>query len=349
MREQKQEEKPRTTEGATACRCHDGCSRHSLGEDKACQTKDAIAPSGTAGGLVIHEGALSRACASCSTLGVDSVDSTTDAATLAPAPAPTAVKEEADKRVAAAMASAALAQVGATAWASAFSAATQLFHAALVYLCDEATGGPGEGDGRPAFEVSPLTAMEVSASNKANSSAVVPWVPTEAKTDATTALQALRDSVQTAVEGVRQAVERTARKVAPPASKVTTTGSQTVPEPPAAVVPMVSKKATGSQTDEEPKSNVRGAWQQHVGVQAGGGGAPAWEGNIDWRCSHGQKVDCDEESRPTQADGRIEELERTAGALNQALQQAEDEKEDLEQMLTRRFEAEKVRALDVSS
>lgn len=358
MREQKQEENPHTADEAAPCKCHDGCSRQPLGEDKACQTDDAIAPSANEGGLVVHEDARSRACAACSTCMADSVDSTADGANLVSPPAVTAVlEEEADKRIAAAIASAAVAQVGATAWASAFSAATHLFHAALASLCDEATGGLGEDDGRHACVVPLLTGMEASGNNTANSSAVVPWVPGEAKTDAATALQALRDNVQSAVEGVRLATGRAARKVVPPASNVTSTGSQTVLEPPTAVEPVVSRNTTGSQTDEEPKGDMRGARRHHVGVQAGGRperwnaetfsgarGAPAWEGDIDWRCLEGERGGGDEEPRIKQAGGRrTEELERTAGALSQALQRAQVEKEDLELTLTRRFEHEKVR------
>lgn len=313
---------------------------------------------------MVHEHALSRACASCSTCGFDSVNSTTDVANLVSPPAATAaLEEETEKRIAAATASAAVAQDGATAWASAFSAATQLFHAALVSLCNEATAGPFEDDGRHAFEVPLLTGMEASGSNKASSSAVVPWVPGEPKTDAAMALQTLRDNVQSAVEGIRLAAGRAAQKTVPPASNVTTTGSQTVPEPPAAVAPVVSQNTTGSQTDKELQGDALGARQHDVGVQAGGrpnrwnaeafsggGGAPAWEGDIGWRCVEGGRTDGDGELRIQQAGGRMKELERTAQALSQALQRAEVEKEGLQLMLTRRFEQEKVRVLnDVSS
>lgn len=357
MREQKREEQVHTTDGAAPCKCHIGCSRHPVGDDVACQTDDAIAPSAKEGGLVDHKDALSRVCDACSTCGVDSVDSAADATNLVSPPAVlAALGEEAEKRVAAATPSVAVAQVGATAWASAFSAATHLFHAALVSLCDKATGGLGEDDGLDAFVAPLLTAVEASGRHSASSSAMVPWVPGEAKSDAATALQALRDNVQTAVEVIRLEARRGVRNIGPPAANVTTTGSQTVPESPAPVVPVVTRNTTGSQTDEDPKSDVRGARRHHVGVQAGGrperwnvetvssgGGAPAWEGDIDWRCLEGAKVRGDGEPRRKQADGRMEELERTAGALRKALQRAEAKKGDLELVLTRRFEHEKVR------
>lgn len=363
VREQRQGEKPQTTDGAAPCNCQTECSRRPLGANKACQTDEAIAPPAEAGALVVHQDAFSRACASCSTCGVDPVVSITDVANHVSTPtATTALEEEAEKRIAAALASAAVAQVRATAWASAFSAATQLFHAALVSLCDEATGGSGEDDGRHAFGVPLLTGTKASGSNMASNSAVVPWVPGEAKTDAATALQALRDNVQSAVEGIRLTAGHAARKMMPPASNVTTIGSQTVAEPPAAVVPVVSRNTKGSQADEEPKRNVLGARQHDAGVQAGGrpnrcnaetfsggGGAPAWEGDIDQRCLEGDRVDGDGEPRIKQADTRVEELERTAGALSQALQRAEAEKKGLEQMLIRRFEHEKVCGLVVCS
>ena len=362
MREQEQKEKPLTTDGAGPSKCHDECSQQPLSEEKACQTDDAIAPPAEEGDLVFHEEALSRACASCSTCGVGSVDPIIDVASIESPPAATAaLEDETEKRIVAATASAAVAQVGATAWASAFSAASQLFHAALISLCHEAIGGPSEDDGRQAFEVPLLSGMEAPGSKEASSSAVVSWVPGEAEADAAMALQALRDSVQSAVEGVRLAAGRTAQKTVPPASSVATTGSQTVPEPPAAIIPVASQNTTESQTDKEPQWNAPGA-KNHVGVQAGGrpsgwnaepfsggGGAPAWEGHMDGRCLEGGRVDGDGKLRIKQGNGRMEGLERTAEALSRALQRAEVEKEGLQLMLTRRFEQEKVRVLDIVS
>eukprot|EP00752_Nemacystus_decipiens_P013478 g11937.t1 len=331
VREQKQEQKSHTTDGAAPCKCQHERSSQPLGEDKACQANGAITPSAEDGGLMDHEDALTRACTCCSTCGDESVGSITDVTNLVSHPAATdALEEETQKGIAAATA----------------SAATQMFHAALVSLCDEATGGPGEDDGRHGFEVPLLAGLEVSGSNDASSSAVVPWVPGEAKIDAAQAVQALRGTIQSA------------QKTVPPDSRVSATGSQTVPDPPAAVVPAVSRNTTGSQTDTEPERNALGARQHHVGVQtgggpnrgnaetlSGGGGAPAWEGDIDWRCLEGGRVDDDGEERVKQADGRMAELERTADALSQALQRAKMEKEGQQLMLVTRFEQEKAALL----
>lgn len=366
MREQRQEKQPHGMGGATPCTCHGDGSQQPVGVDKACQVDDAIAPSAEKG-LVVQNDALSRVCAACSACGVDSADSAANGVSVVASPAVTAVLEkEAEEKISAAMASAAVAQVGATAWASAFSAARHLFHAALVSLCEQETGVFGaEGEGRQAFVVPLLTGVEASGSNEASSSAVVPWVPGEAKTEAETALEVLRDSIESAVEGIRLAAGRTARTVVPPPLTVTTASSQTSPEPPTAVATTVSQTTIGSQTDEGPiKGEVRGTRGHDVGVQTGrlggrsretvsgaggAGGAPAWEGDIDGSCFEGDKGDGDRErQRKLNNDGRMEELERTTEALSEALQRAEAEKGNLEQKLTRRFEREKVGGVVVS-
>lgn len=316
------------------------------------------------GGLVVLGDTLSRVCAPCSACGGDSAES--NPVSVLASPAKTAVlEEEAEKRISAAMASAAAARAGASAWASAFSAARDVFQAALVSLCEQATGGLGAAGGeiQQTFMVPLLTGVGDPGSSKANSSAVVPWVPGDAKSEAETALKALRDSVQSATEELLSAAERTARKVSPPPPPtVTTTGSQTLPEPPAPVAPMVSQSSRGSQTDEVPCGDARGARLHHISVQtgrsdgldfggssgaSGAGGAPAWEGDLDGRCCEAGNGGADVDGRRQREDKeRMEKLERAVGALNEALQRAETEKGDLKLKLS--AEREEVRLPDIS-
>ncbi len=311
---------------------------------------------------MVHGDTLLRVCGACSTGGGVSAES--NPVSVLASPATTAVLEkEAEKQVSAAMASAAAARVGASAWASAFSAARDLFRAALVSLCEQATGGLGpiEGEERHAFMVPLLTgAGAPGRSSKANSNAVVPWVAGQAKSEASIALEALRYSVHAATEGILLASERTARTVSPPAPTVTTTGSQTLPEPLPPVAPVVSQDTRGSQTDEEPNKGGRVARLHHVLVQTsrpdelemeiasgagGAGGAPAWEGNIDGRCCEIENGEGGPERRRNREDNeRMAELERTVGALNEALQRAETEKGDLK--LTLSVERQEARVPD---
>lgn len=352
MREQTHEKKPHSTDRATQCTNGCDCGREPVGEDEACKADGAMARASDEGGLVVQGDTLSRVRGACSGGGGDSAESH-PVSVLAP-PAITAVlEEEAEKQVSAAMASAAAARVGASAWASAFLAARDLFRAALVSLCEQATGGlgPAEGEGRHAFMVPLLTGVGApESSSKANSSAVVPWVSGEAESEAAIALEALRYSVQSATDGILLATERTARMVSPPAPTVSTTGSQTLPEPPPPVAPVVPQDSRGSQTDEERNEGARVARLHNVSVQtsrpvglefesafgAGGAdGAPAWEGDMDGRCCEMENGDSDPERRRNREDKeRMEELERSVGALNAALQRAETEKGDLKLTLS---------------
>jgi len=359
--EQTHEKKPRTTDRATQSTTRSDCGRESVGQDKACQADAAMARAYGEVGLVVHGDTLSRVCGACAACGGDSTESN-PVSVLVPPATPAVLEEEVEKQVTAAMASAAAARAGASAWASAFSAARDLFRAALVSLCEQATGGlgPAEGEGH-AFMVPLLAGVGApGGSNKATSSAVVPWVPGEAKSEATMALEALRYSVQSATEGILLTAERTARTASPPAPTVTTTGSQTLPEPLPPVAPVVRQNTRGSQTDEEPKEGARVARLHHVSVQTsrpGGldfgsasgagaaGGAPAWEGDIDGRCCETENGDGDRERRRNREDKeRMEGLERTVGALNEALQRAEAEKGDLELKLS--MERQEVRVPD---
>lgn len=362
MREQGQEEHPHGTGGASPHTFHSDCSQRPAGVDKACQVDGIIAPSASKG-LVVQNDALPRVCVPSSACGVDSSDSTANGVGVVTSPAGTAVLEkEAAERISAAMTSAAVAQNGATAWASAFSGARQLFHAALVSLCEQVTGVlAAESEEQQAFVVPLLTGVEPS---EGSSNAVVPWVPGEAKTEAAIALEALRDSLESAVEGIRGAAGRTTRTAVTPQLTVTTVSSQTALEPPTTEVITVSWTTIGLQTDEGLiKDGAHETQRQDVGVQtaglvgrsrrtvcgvSGASEAPAWEGDIDKQCFEGEDDDGDQDlRRKLKKNGRVEELERTTEALSEALQRAEAEKGDLEQSLARRFESEKVSTVGV--
>lgn len=315
--------------------------------------------------LVVQNNGLSRVCAASSACGVDSTDSTANGVGIVTPPTGTVVLEkETAERISAAMTSAAVAQNGATVWASAFSEARHLFHAALVSLCEKLTGVLGaESEEQQAFVVPLLTGVE-SSEGTASSSAVVPWVPGEAKTEAAIALEALRNSLESAVEGIRRAAGRTARTAVPPPLTSSTASSQTALEPPTAEANTVSRTTIGLQTGEGLiKEEMNETRRRDVGVQTGRLGeqsrhtvcgargaseAPAWEGDIDEQCFEGGDDDDQDLRRKTENDGRVEELERTTEALSEALQRAEAEIGNLEESLARRFESEKVGTVDVS-
>lgn len=377
VRKQRQEGKQlHGTKGTELSECSGERSREPVGVDKACQSDDTIASSSKEEGAMVESDILNRVGAACSACGVDLADSGADGSSIVASPKVTVVLEdEAEKRVSAALASAAMAQVGATAWASAFSAARRLFHAALVSLCEQADclfGADAKGNGRQALVLSPLVGLTTALRNEA-SSAMVPWAPSEAEADAAAAMEVLRDDVESSVERIRSALsDRTAPLSL--ALTMATVGSQTTAEPPTDCATAVSRTTTGSQTtaktalpratlgsqtDEVGIVELKVDQRHNVGVQAGNlggwrtetapgaggrGGAPAWEGGMDSRCSEGETYDGDRLWRPKSEDhARMEELELKAGALSAALQRAEKEKINLERSLTRRFKREKVR------
>ncbi|CAN0558748.1 unnamed protein product, partial [Ectocarpus sp. 12 AP-2014] len=140
VRKQRQEENQlHGTTDTELPECSGERSREPVGVDKACQSDDTIASSSKEKGVMVESDILNRVGAACSACGVDLADSGADGSSIVASPKVTVVLEdEAEKRVSAALASAAMAQVGATAWASAFSAARRLFHTALVSLCEQA-------------------------------------------------------------------------------------------------------------------------------------------------------------------------------------------------------------------
>lgn len=353
VREQRQEEEPH------------GMGQQPAGVDKACQVDGLITTSAEKEGLVVQSDAVSRVCAACSACGADSTQSTANEVSVVASTAGTPVLEkDIEAQVLAAMASVAMANNRATAWASAFSAARQLCHAALISLCEQVNGVLGvEGGGLQSFVVPLLTGAE-SSNGKASSNAVVPWVLDEVKTEAATALDSLRDDLDSAVEGIRLAAEQTAR-TAPPPLTVTTVSSQTASEPPIVVGTTESRTTIGSQTGEGPiKEEMRETRRRDVGVQTGRLGgrtrknisgasgaseAPAWEGDINERCFDGENVNSGRERRrKLEHGGQMEELKRKTEALSEALQRAEAEKGNLEQTLARRYEREKVSAGGIS-
>lgn len=334
-----------------------GCrSRRPLGVDRSCQAGDVGTPANEEG-----ERNDPRTRVDGPSCGIKFGDSTFDETGVVASV--TTVEEEADRRIAAAVAQVATAEARATAWAHAFSSATQLIHAALVSLCEDATGVWGaDGDGYHVLGLPILERVETAGENGMSaqtSSAVVPWVPGKLKAEATTAVVVLRDSVESAVGGVRLALARHAARTAPPASTVaavslTTTGSQTEEE---------AKKEKGQEGEAVNIKRCAGR-QRTVGVQVddvggrctegvfgaggsgGAGGAPAWEGGKVRRCSEGHNRD-DNRQRQWQREDTalVGELRRKLTALSEALQRAEVEKRDLVWSLTGHFEVEKVHIL----
>ncbi|CAM9111795.1 unnamed protein product [Ectocarpus sp. 12 AP-2014] len=379
VRKQRQEENQlHGTTDTELPECSGERSREPVGVDKACQSDDTIASSSKEKGVMVESDILNRVGAACSACGVDLADSGADGSSIVASPKVTVVLEdEAEKRVSAALASAAMAQVGATAWASAFSAARRLFHTALVSLCEQADclfGADAKGNGRQALVLSPSMGLTTALKNEA-SSAMVPWAPSEAEADAAAAMEVLRDDVESSVERIRSALADHSERTAPLSLALTmaTVGSQTTAEPPTDSATPVSRTTTGSQTtakaalpratlgsqiDEvgivglkvDQRHNVGvqtgnlGGWRTETSPGAGGrGGAPAWEGGMDSRCCEGETYDGDRLWQPKSEDhARMDELELKAGALSAALQRAEKEKSSLERSLTRRFKREKV-------
>ncbi|CBJ32564.1 FkbM family methyltransferase [Ectocarpus siliculosus] len=385
VRKQRQEEQQlHGTTDTGLSECSGERSREPVGLDKACQSDNtiaSIASSSTEEGVVVESNILNKVGAACPACGVDLADSGADGSSIVASPKVTVVLEdEAERRVSAALASAAVAQVGATAWASAFSAARRLFHTALVSLCEQADclfGADAKGNGRQALVLSPLVGLTTALRNEA-SSAMVPWAPSEAEADAAAAMEVLRDDVESSMERFRSALADHLVRTAPLSLTLTmaTVGSQTTAEPPTDSTTAVSRTTTGSlttakatlpratsgsQTDEVGIVELKVDQRHNVGVQAGNlggwrtetapgaggrGGAPAWEGGMDSRCSEGEKYDGDRSWRPKSEDhARMEELELKAGALSAALQRAEKEKSNLERSLTRRFKREKAMQL----
>lgn len=377
VRKQRQEEKKsHSTKETGLSECSGDRSREPVGVDKACQSDDTMTSSFREEG-VMETGILKRVGTACSACGVDLADPGADGSSIVASPT-VVLEDEAEKRVSAALASATTAQVGATAWASAFSAARRLFHAALVSLCDQAdclVSADAEGNTRQALVVSPFVGLTAALRNEA-SSAMVPWAPSEAKAEAAAAIEVLRGDVESSVERIRSALADHSERTAPLslALTVATVGSQTTAEPPTDSSTAVSRTTTGSQTtavaalpratlssqtDEVGIVELKVDQRHDVGVQAGNlgrwrtvaascaggrGGAPAWEGGMDTRCSEGETCDGNRLWRPkSEDDARMEELELKAGALSAALQRAEKEKSNLERSLTRRFKRDKVR------
>lgn len=275
-----------------------------------------------------------------------------------------AVEKEVGRRMAAVLAAAAAAESGLAAWARAFSSARQLIHEALLSLCEHTTILLGaEGDSKHTLVDMLSKGLDAASSNDPSaqeSNAVVPWVPSESKTEASTALEVLRDGVESAVDGIRSALAGHAARMAPTAAAApteiqhATTASQTEKESQVVVEvregvefgqALCPRQCTvGVQVGELDKRGAKRA----VG---GGGGeedaAPAWEGGRSARSSSGRGGGADDRERRRKQqladDAMVEELRRKAGALSEALQRAETEKEDLERSLTQRFEREQVK------
>lgn len=324
---QRQAERAHATEEIDLLRGCSGSRERPRGLDKSCQADHAPY-----------------------TCGIDSADSTADEANVM-APASAMAKAESKRRFEAAVATASAAEAAATSWAHAFSSGTEVIHAALVALCEHANNLLGAGSDERKTPVVPLLegteTTGCSPPGGQESSAVVPWVPGEVGTEAETALDGLRDSVESAVKDIRLALtEHAALAVA-----------RAVPPPVAAVVSLAT---TESQTDsvgsrrreslEHERRTVgvqvvslKGGREEGMPCAGGAGGAPAWEVGSTGRCPEQQnRDDGGERQRQARDVILVEELTRKSSALSEALQRAEGEKVKLERSLRKHFEREKV-------
>ncbi|CAM9167287.1 unnamed protein product [Scytosiphon promiscuus] len=372
VRGQGEREPPHGAEREVCCTFDDG-RQGPLRIDRACQVGQMIvASSGTGEGVEVRNDTSATVSTACSAGGADTADSTADRSSVVPSRTACAVSDdEEEKRISAPSAS--IAAVQAEAWASAFSTARQIFNAALVSLCEQACGVlAAQGDEGKRHSVLPVTGAKVSQNQEANS-AVVPWIPGEAKMDAGTAVEVLRDSINSAVEYIRVALAQRALSARRPLDDVTgdwqiTLGSSSNAfsrveggsQP--AFAAAVTRATMGSQTEGKDAGGVERAPLVDVGVQAGSlgpeiaeaappglggsGGAPAWEGNVDAQRLEGQEGDSHRERQRKLEQARINELEHRVWALSNALQRADAEKVGLERSLTRRFEREQATLLE---
>ena len=352
MEEQRQDEKSLGADEAPPCRCSGGCTPQPPGVDKSCQAGDASASAEEerAGDAQIVSLCAPLAC------GSACANSITNESNVA-ASTDLVVEEEVERRMAAVLATAAAAEGRVAAWTRAFSSARQLIHKALLSLCEHTTIQLGaQSDSKHALIEMLSKGLEAASSNgpgAQESNAVVPWVPGESKSDASTALEVLRDGVDSAIDGIRSALAGHATRIVPPVAAASTavqhatTASQTEKEMEVAELregvkfgrEVFTRQCTvGVQVGNPDERSVERA----VGV-GGADAAPAWEGVRIGRCSFGRKSD-GERRRQLAGDAMVEELRRKSDVLSEALQRAETEKEDLKRSLTQRFEREQVKA-----
>lgn len=355
LEEQRREEKSQGAKKAPPCgRCSGGGTPQPPGVDKSCQAGDASASAEEerAGHAQLVGLCAPLACGG----GGGCANPTTNESSVA-ASTSIVVEEEVERRMVPVLAAAAAAEGGAAAWARTFSSARHLIHETLVSLCEHTTTLLGvEGDSKHALVEMLSGGLEAVSSNgpgAQESKAVVPWVPGEAKTEASTALEALRDGVESAVDGIRSALAGHATRMVPPAAAASaavqhaTTASQTEKEREAVQL------REGVEFGEErcAPQCTGGVWviepDERSAERAAGAGradpAPAWEGGRSGRGSFGRESDGDRERRRQLADV-VEELRRKSDVLSEALQRAETEKEDLKRSLTQRFERQQVKA-----
>lgn len=375
LEEQRQAEKSLAAVEATTCGCP-VAGDQPTGVDKSCQ-KDSIV-------VVVKEGETqtddSASITTASTFrGENSGSLTADEASVA-ASAAKVLAEEAEKRVAMAVAAVAAAESGAAAWARAFFSAKRTVYTALLSVCEHAAGLWGaEDDGWQAIVLPLLEGVKAGCaeSGDGKSSAVVPWVPAGevVETEPMVALEALRGSVDSTVEDIRAAlaghaaaqpglVQRSTSSTGSQTTPLsqTTTGSQTVPRSHAGSQREAEKgQGEGRKRDAVETEHgttlegTDGVGVDRVGrrgedrLQGVGGGAPAWEGGSPGRSACSERHHRDEQGRrrrrqPQAQDASlVEELRRKEGALKKVLQRTKAEKRDLERSLTLRFERERVR------
>lgn len=351
--EQRQDEKSQGADEASPCKCSGGSTPQPPGVDKSCQAGDAsaFADIERAGDAQIVSLRAPLACkGGCANSATN--ESSVAASTAA------VVEEEVERRMVPVLAAAATAEGGAATWANAFFSARQLIHTALLSLFEHTTTLLGaEGGSKHALVEILSKRLEGAGSNSPGaqeSNAVVPWVPGETNTEASTALEVLQDGVKSTIEGIRSALAGHATRTVPQATAVSTavqhatTASQTEKEREIVELQkgvdfgqeVCTRRCTGGVEIGEPDERSS---ERSVGA-GGADAAPAWEGGRSGWGSFGRKSDGDRERRrQLPNDAMVEELKQKSDVLSEALQRAETEKEDLKRSLTQRFERQQVR------
>lgn len=311
FQEQKQDKKSLGPEEAPLCsRCSDGsCAPQPLRADMACQAGSAtVATARAKEERNVDDAQPLCLCGAPLTCGSDDcANSTNNKSSLATAPASVLVEEEVKRRMACVLAATAAAEGGVAAWAGAFSSARRLIHETLISLCKYTTNLLGaEGDSKPGAKVGSEHTLMGMLSNRLESaaggnnpggqesSAVVPWVPGNSKTEASAALEVLRDGVESVTDGIRLALVNHAARLVPPAAAA------------AAVSRVIQHASTASQTEKEREAvEERGegggvdfgrdmycsAQQRSVGVQVSAPGEPA-ERSAEIAVGFGRELCC---------------------------------------------------------
>lgn len=273
------------------------------------------------------------------------------------------VEEEVERRMVPALAAAAAAKRGAATWAKTFFSARQLILAALLSLFEHTTTLlDAEGNSKHALVEMLSKRLEAAGSldpDAQESNAMVPWAPGETNTEASTALEVLREGVKSTIEGIRSALAEHATRTVPQATAASTAVQHATTASPTEKEGEIVELQKGVESGQEVCTR-RCTVEVEVGepderssersVGAGGAdAAPAWEGGRSGRASFRRESDGDRERRrQLPDDAMVEEFRRKSDVLSEALQRAETEKEDLKRSLTQRFERQQVRVWRLS-